>query len=223
MKIKPTEIDGRVGEAFDGLIQWANDSCCLGRIAQKPGGQHERNVTDAFYCQLLEHEWADVDLPVEHSQGSFRRDIVGLSNSVMIFAFEIKTPFTNPGGISDKTNKEDHLPKDLDSLKTALDAGAVRAYYLWTPIGCYPVDEYGRMIEGSNEYFKNQYGIKWPTSRNYEATGKKQVDDAMKAGAEKRSLKATKIKGWKKVDLPRPRSGIYAFLDCALFRISKKH
>lgn len=229
MKIKQTDIDGQISEAFDGLTEWAKDSRCLGRIAKTPGGQHERSVTNAFYCQLLKNEWVDVDLQVEHSQGSFRRDIVGLSSSKMVFAVEVKTPFTNSDGIRNKTSKKEHLPKDLKSLKAALDAGAVRAYYLWTPIGCYPVDSRGQMIVlapnsiiENEKAVKQRFKIQWPTRPEYESTGKPEVERAMKAGADEHGLRATKIKGWTRVNLPSPQPGLYAFLDCTLFRLSKK-
>ena len=218
--MKLTELDGRVGEAFEGLAEWAEGSRQLGRIARKPYQQHERTIACEFYHLLLKQEWGDVDILSEHRCGVYRRDITALSNSKMVFAVEIKTPFANPGGIGNKT--KGHLPKDMDSLEAALDGGAARAYYLWTPIGCHPVDGRGNMLGGSNKDWQEQFGIRWPTSPNYEVTGKQQIDTRIAEEADRRNLAAKRIKGWIKVELPRPRSGLYAFLDCALYMVRKK-
>ena len=219
--MKLTDVDRRVGEAFEDLVKWAKSSRQLGKIARKPDGQHERTIAYEFYRLLLKQEWGDVAILPEHGSG-YRRDIVALSNTKMIFAVEVKTPFANSGGISDKTNKKGHLPKDTDSLKAALDDGAARAYYLWTPIGCHPVDRRGNMLGGSNKDWQEQFGIRWPTSPNYEVTGKQQIDTRIAEEADRRNLAAKRIKGWIKVELPRPRSGLHAFLDCALYMVRKK-
>ncbi len=225
------EIDRQVGEAFDGLVTWIGTSHPLGKIAEQPNGQHERTVEDEF-CRLLgEQRWngADLQLRRQHRQGSFRRDIVALRDTEIVFAVEVKTPFTNQDGINNKTRKKEHLPKDMDSLKAVLDAGAVIAYCLITPIGCYPVDRSGDMIvrepnsvNENEKAIKREFKVQWPTRKDYEATGTREVERAMKALADERNLEAIRTKGWTKVELPSPRSGIYAFMDCALYRVHKR-
>ena len=220
-KMKLADIDRLVCKAFEELVRWAEGSRTLGKIARQPNGQHEETISKEFRRLLAGQEWGDIVIQGEERHGSFIRDIVGKQNTNTLFAVEVKTPFTNPGGIGDKTNKPQHLPKDMDSLGTALDSGAVRAYYLWTPIGCYPVDSYGNMIEGSNEEFRKRFGIRWPTSPNYGSRDKQRMEKAITENAFKGNLEAKMIMGWTRVVLPKPRSDLYAFLDCALFSIRK--
>ena len=226
MTIKPSDIDRRVSEAFDRLVVWARESQTLGKIAMQPERHHERAISDAF-CRLLgEERWEGATIHPEHSQGSYRRDILVYQGSRAVLAVEVKTPFTNHDGIINKTRNKEHLAKDMDSLKAALDGRAVRAYYLITPIGCYPMDESGDMIllhpnsvTKNERAVKQRFNIRWPTRADYESTGKPEVERAMKVEADARGLEARKVKGWIKVELPSPQLGIYTFLDCALYKI----
>ena len=223
------DLDKRVSEAFNNLVKWAEASSSLGKIAMQPNGQHERTISSEF-CRLLgNQEWNGTVIHQEHSQGGFRRDIVALQNTALVFAIEVKTPFTNHDGINNKTRKMEYLPKDLDSLASALDAGAQRAYCLITPIGCYPANEKGEMIvldsdnvRRNEDTIKKRFRIQWPTRRDYEASGKSEVERAMISLADERNLEANQIMGWTKVKLPSPQSGIHVFLDCALYQVRKK-
>ena len=226
LNIKPSDIDRRVSEAFDGLVACARESHILGEIAMQPRGRHERTIEGEFLRLLSEREWPGAALQSQHQEGGYKRDIVAHQDSKMALAVEIKTPFTNHDGINNKTRKKEHLPKDMDSLKAALDAGAVRAYYLVTPIGCYPVDRQGEMIvldsgnvRKNEEAVNREFQIQWPTRQDYESTGKPEVERAMQAVAGTRLIEARKVKDWVKVELPNPQTGINAFLDCALYRI----
>lgn len=193
--MKSSDIDRLVCKAFEELVKWAEGSRTLGKIARQPNGQHEKTISKEFCRLLAGQEWSDVVIQGEERQGSFIRDIVGKRNGNTLFAVEVKTPFTNPGGIGDKTDKPGHLPKDMDSLGTALDNEAVGAYYMWTPIGCYPVDSYGNKIEGSNEEFRKRFGIRWPTSPNYGPIDKQKVKKAITDNAFQRNLEARMIMG----------------------------
>lgn len=229
MKVRSADIDGRVSEAFEDLVNWAKASSLLGEIAMRPNGRHEYTIANEFCGLLRKRKWNDAILRREYSQGNRRHDIVAKRNSRMDMVIEVKTPFTNHDGIRSKTRKNEHLPKDMDSLKTALDSGAANAYALITPIGCYPVDaregmivrDFGSLTK-NEEAIKREFGIQWPTRRDYETTGKEEVENAMTVLAAERSLKVKRIKGWTKVKLPSPRPGICAFIDCALYKVRKK-
>ena len=220
------DLDAHLVKAFDGMVEWAEHSRLLGEIAMQPNGRHEKTIEDEL-CRLLREQILDTAvLEQQRSQSGYRRDIVAIQNSTLLFAVEIKTPFTNHDGITNKTRKPEHLPKDLSSLRTALEDGAMSAYYLITPIGCYPVNSSGSMlvlepssVTANEKAVKQKFGIRWPTRRDYESTGITEVERAMKYCAEERSLEIERIMGWIKADLPNPQSSVRAFLDLALFRV----
>ena len=231
-KTKPVDIDRRVSEAFEDLINWAKSSRLIGKIAMQPRGQHERTIADE-YCRLLQTQvWGEAVLHREYSQGTRRYDIVAAGTSGIDMVIEVKTPFTNHDGIRNKTRKSEHLPKDMDSLRAALDTGASGAYALITPIGCYPVDANEEMIvrdyssiRGNEKTIKREFGLQWPTRRDYEnssAHGRPEVERAMLELARECNLEARQIKEWIKVVLPSPRSGILAFMDCTLYKVHNK-
>ena len=161
---------------------------------------------------------------------NYRHDILVLQHSETVAVVEVKTPFTNHDGIRNKTRKPEHLPKDMDALKAALEGGVDVAYSLVTPIGCYPVDSQGEMIilnansiMGNEKEVKAKHKIQWPTRPDYETSnenGKQEVDRAVTDLAGERSLIVRRIKGWNRVDLPNPRSRVHAFMDFALYRVN---
>ena len=123
------------------------------------------------------------------------------------------------------------MHKDLHSLRTALENGALVTYSLVTPLGCFPVNSDEEMVvlsprwntrEGNEKAVNERYRIQWPTRPDYDYSvkdGKPEVDRAMKEYAREHGLNVQCIKGWERVELPRPRSDIYTFLDCALYRV----
>ena len=229
---KFTDIDRQVSEAFEDLISWAKSSSLMGKIAMQPRGRHERTIADEF-CRLLQRqEWGEATFSREHGDGTRRYDIVAIGKSGIEIVIEVKTPFTNHDGIRNKTRKCEHLPKDMESLKAALDGGASIAYSLITPVGCYPVDDRGRMvirdtssIRKNEDAIKSEFRIQWPTRRDYDTSskhGRQEVERAMLELARDRDLKARPIKDWVKVELPSPHPSIRAFIDCTLYKVQNE-
>ena len=228
------DLDDRVISAFDELVCGASGSSLLGEIAMQPNGRHERTISDYFRDALNEQELDGATAFREEPIGdlAYQYDILVRRVSEMLMAVEVKTPFTNHDGIRHKTRRNSvYLPKDMDSLKAALESGVMAAYELVTPIGCYPMDSDGEMIVleraiGKNEAaVKTLYGIKWPTRHDYEtnaSNGKPEVDLSMRELADERGLKVIQLKGWEKVLLPSPKPSIRTFLDCALYKVRIK-
>ena len=228
-------MDKQVRVAFDNLVQWAGNSPLLGEIAAQPNGRHERTVSDRFR-EFLEGQLINNVRVVSEEARFYTRhqkyihDILVLQHSATVAVVEVKTPFTNNDGIRNKTLKPEHLPKDMDALKAALQGGVDVAYSLITPIGCYPVDSQGEMIilnansiMGNEKEVKAKHKIQWPTRPDYETSnqhGKQEVDRAMTDLAGERSLIVRRIKGWNSVDLPNPHPRVHAFMDFALYRVT---
>ncbi|MCY4580994.1 MAG: hypothetical protein OXD31_18365 [Chloroflexi bacterium] len=228
------DIDNRVTGAFDELVNEASRSRLLGEIAFQPYGRHEKTIEDLFRTALRSQFGERVRIPSNQTKEHYNKlhDIVVLHNSVTLAKFEVKTPFTDTPGIRGKTRKPEHLPKDMNALKAALETGASSAYALITPIGCYPVDPNvtmtvlnSRSLKKNEEAIKAKYQIQWPTRPDYETNplhGKQEVDRAMKQLADERRLKVKRVKGWQKVVLPKPKPNIYTFIDCALYKVQLK-
>ena len=227
------DIDNRVIGAFDELVSEASDSRLLGEIAMQPRRRHEKTIEDLFRSALRSLFDNLLTIPSNQTKESYgyKHDIVASQGAETIVVVEIKAPFTDPPGIRGKTRKPEHLPKDMDALRAALEFGALTAYALITPIGCYPVDSNGAMIILHNAIGKNakaikaQYGIQWPTRHDYgtnAANGKPEVDRAIKELTYEQGLRVKRIKGWQKVVLPNPKPNIRAFLDCALYKVELK-
>lgn len=228
------DLDDRVISAFEELVCWASGSSLLGQIAMQPNGRHEKTVSDQFCDALNEQELDEARAFREAGIGNqtYKYDILVRRASEILVAVEVKTPFTNRDGIRHKTRRNSkYLPKDMDSLKAALESGVMAAYELVTPIGCYPVDSDGEMIVLDSTIVRNeaaaktQYGIKWPTRHDYEtnaSNGKPEVDLSMRELADERGLKVIQLKGWEKVLLSSPKPSIRTFLDCALYKVQIK-
>ena len=126
-------------------------------------------------------------------------------------------------------NYPQRMHKDLHSLRTALESGPSSVFWLVTPIGCYPVDPDGdivvfnhRNVRENEKEVKANYPIQWPTRSDYRTNamhGTAEVDRAMCDFVSDHGLKASRIKGWTKVEVPSPRQDVYAFLDCALYKV----
>ena len=229
-----SDLDNRVAGAFDELIYEASHSSLLGEIAMQPNRGHEGAIEALFRSTLQAKFGKDITVPSDQKGEIYgkRHDIIVMNGSKVIAKMEIKAPFTNKDGIRSKTRrKSTSLPKDMDSLKAALEDGVIGAYELVTPIGCFPVDSSGEMIVlkkaiGKNEdAIKAQYGIKWPTRPDYETNvshGKQKVDIAMEELAIERGLRVTRLKDWQKALLPSPQPNIRTFLDCALYKVKLK-
>ena len=228
------DLDNRVISAFDELVNKASRSSLLGEIAMQPNKRHESVVEDLFRGALQSNFSKHITIPPDQKRERYgkQHDIIMMNGSEAIAKIEIKVPFTNKDGIRHKTRRKSiYLPKDMDSLKAALEDGVIAAYELVTPIGCFPVDSDGEMIVleksiGKNENtVKAQYGIKWPTRHDYETNvgnGKQEVDIAMEELAIERGLEVTRLKDWQKVLLPSPQPNIHTFLDCALYKVKLK-
>ena len=230
------DLDNRVIRAFDELTSKASRSHLLGEIAFQPRGRHEKTISDLFSSALSEQMPGNVRVYREESkyyagENTYRHDIIVKGDSEITMVVEVKTPFTNRDGVRNKTRKSEHLPKDLHALKSALESEPLSAYALVTPIGCFPVDIDGKTIVLEPSIVRNEkevkasYNIQWPTRPDYEANpkvGKQEVDRAMKELADERGLKVKRIKGWQRVELPKPKPNILAFLDCALYKVQLK-
>ena len=165
----------------------------------QPQKIHEATIQDLFKVALDEHLAGRATARRESRQSypggrTFVHDIVISFDLRRRAVVEVKVPFTNQDGINNKTRRRPHLPKDLDALKAALEAGAPAVYELIVPIGCYPVDEQGEIVVlenaiGRNEKaVKERFGIQWPTRKDYEAKGKKEVDTAYRKSCFRASL-----------------------------------
>ena len=167
MDIELTDLDQQVKMSFDNFVNEALRSVSLGKIARQPMGACEATMSDQFR-DTLDDQFGDGARVLREENryypngNRYRHDIVVEFNSGKDGVMEVKTPFTNHDGITNKTRKQEHLPKDVDALKAALDAGASAAYALIVPIGCYPVDVSGNMIvmDAGLSPEKNEAGCK---------------------------------------------------------------
>ena len=234
------DIERTVTKSYSDLVNWAKSSRRLGNVAMRPNGNQERTIHNQFRRFLEKRKYRDLGVCTDEPDQGLIYDIVLKRDSAIVAAIEVKTPFTNWDGITNKTrmysNKRKRQPgplhKDMHSLRTALDNGSSVAYSLVTPIGCYPVDSDGEMVvldprwntrDGNEKAIKARYPhIQWPTRPDYDTNekhGTPEVDRAMKDFAREHGLKVKRIKGWDRVKLSSPRSDVYTFLDCALYRV----
>ena len=223
--MKSRNIDKLVKEAFDELVTIATGSNLLSDIARHPKSRQEETIEGFFRTILRAKLKSKIKVHLGQCQESYgcEHDIVGMRKSRTALAVEIKTPFTNSGGIHFKTERPEGLPKDINSLGTALDNGVQVAYELVVMYGCCAVNKRGKRIQGNKAHLWQKYGIRYPTKSGYvHREGEKQVNDALKGLARDRGLKVTRLKGWQNVLLPSPQPNIRTFLDCALYKVQPR-
>ena len=222
--MKLNYIDKQVISAFNRLVSVSSKHSLLGEIARHPHGRQEATIEMLFRKILRSQLDPNVEIPPDKYKELYGpiHDIVGKHNLQTIMVVEIKTPFTDPGGIAFKTKKPEGLPKDIRSLGKALEHGVPAAYELVTMFECYGVDKKGKFIQASNAELLTNYGIRWPTERAYDPSkGEQKVNEAMAGLARERNLRV-KRKGWRRIELPRPVRKVRAFLDCALYKVQQK-
>ena len=217
-------IDRQVREAFDELVNTASCSHLLGEIAKHPLSRQEETI-EGFYRTILRAKLkgkVNILLAQRRETYGYEHDIVGKRESRAFVVVEIKTPFTDPGGIRFKTQRPEGLPKDIESIKKALDHEVCCAYELVVMFESYAVNKKGKTIQASKAELFSKYGIRWPTEWGYRPTeGEQEVNDAIKSLAKSNGLKV-KRKGWRRVELPRPHPKVRAFIDCALYKVQLK-
>ncbi len=219
MNTELTKLDRKVRTAFDRFIGEISCSKLLGRIAKNPDRRQEAAIANYFRDSLDREFQSKLKVWLEYPQNGYIYDIAILwpkQRQEVIAVVEVKTPFTDSGGIRSKT---DQLPKDMGALKVALDAEVTAAYELVTPIGSYPVRSNGDMIVMSKKAVTDKYGIQWPMCNTYPVSGKRDVDKAMNTFSAEHDLNVTQIRDWKHIDLPRPRPRVHSFIDCALYKV----
>lgn len=227
MKKTAKHIENQVKEAFDELVNIAKCSHLLSEIAKYPSSRHEETVEGFFRTILRAKLKGEVKILLgQRQEDSYncKHDIVGEHKERTALVVEIKTPFTNPGGIPHKTEEAHGLPKDLERLATARNNGVRLTYELVVMFECYAVSKKGKLIRVSDaKLWEVKYGIKYPTERGYvHREGEKKVHDAMKKLSKDNGLKVKRIKGWDRVELPSPSRNIRAFIDCALYKVRQK-
>ena len=219
MNTELTNLDRKVQAAFDRFAGEISCSKLLGKIAKNPDGRQETVIANFFRDALDKEFQAKLKVWLEYPHHRYTYDIAILwpkQKQELIAVVEVKTPFTDSGGISSKTNG---TRKDMKALKVALDTEVIAAYELVTPIGAYPVRSNGDIIDMSKKAVQHKYGIQWPMSDTYPVSGKRDVDKAMKSLSAERDLSVTQIRGWKHIDLPRPQARVHSFIDCALYKL----
>ena len=218
--------DKQVISAFNELVSVSSRHSLLGEIARHPLGRQEATI-EMLFRKILRSQLEpnpNIEIPPDKYKEHYGpiHDIVGKHDLQTIMVVEIKTPFTDPGGIAFKTKKPEGLPKDICSLGKALEHGVPAAYELVAMFECYGVDKKGKFIQASNDEFLTKYGIRWPTERGYDpGKGEQKVNQAMAGLARERNLKV-KRKGWRRVELPRPVRKVRPYLDCALYKVQLK-
>ena len=217
--MKSTRLDKQIGTAFDIFIESAltsDDTENLCDVAVN-GGEHEAVIERIFRRTLSSQFGADAVPPKYRENYGKEHDVVVMRKTQKSVVVEIKSIFTDPGGISGKTGKGKGLEKDMQSLKLALDSGVLITYELVVLFECFAVSEEG---ESTNN---PESGIKWPRKQRYApGEGEQKVNDALKRLTREQSLKSKRIKGWTRVQLPNPKPNVRAFLDCAVYKVRLK-
>ena len=214
--MKVTDNDKKVNHAFRGLLGHISTSEDVSNVALN-GGEHEREIENIFHGVLTsEFRGASVirqDRTYYNKKLKYH-DIVVTFGSDNVLVVEIKSIFTDPGGISSKTGKNKGFEKDFQSLRQALVGGFNSAYELVVLFECFEVNK-----EGEPTYNPNSE-IGWQRMQSYVPTeGEQKVNDALKRIAQEQSLKVRRVSGWQRVNLPNPSPNIRAFIDCALYKV----
>ncbi|MBI4298832.1 MAG: chromate resistance protein [Chloroflexi bacterium] len=200
------EVNSWMGKAFASFIEESQRTKAgskLFTVAMK-GLRHERVIHDLFAELLRTHVPDSITVITNYGRGV---DITMSDGSRVVAAIEVKCPMTNSGGVRDKTRKPGHLPNDAAKLAGSLQTGAMAAYEFVVLIECFGVGLHGYPVP--------VHGIRWPTSSTYTpAWGEGEVEATMKR------LQMKRIQGWTRVALPKGRTDVAAFLDCALYKMN---
>ena len=221
-----SKVDQAVGSAFNKFV--CEESCLslLGRIAYQPGRRQETAVSNLFRDALDEttpfalRVWREYPHP-RPDQRDHTYDIGVIWPKQIpetIAVVEVKTPFTNPGGI---TSRRRALSKDVGALKAALDAGVPAAYELVVLFGCYRVDKNGDPADVNEKDIEKESRIHWTTEGGYQEEDRRKLESILVPPAKEQNLDIKRINGWEYVALPSPQSNVRSFLDCALYRIRR--
>lgn len=217
--MKLTRYDEQINQAFDSLVERLSTSEVICDVALN-GGEHEKKIEEALHCVLTSQSDEDSVLrqyPAYYNDKRKFHDIVVTHGTKKAIVIEIKSIFTDPGGISSKTGKNKGFEKDFQSLRLALVDGFNTAYELVVLFECFEVSK-----EGEPTYNPNSE-IKWQRMQGYvPAEGEKLVNDALKKIGREQRLRVMRIKDWERVKLPNPRPNIHAFIDCALYKVQLK-
>ena len=154
MKKMSKYIDKQVKGAFDELVNIATASHLLGEIAKNPKGSREEPIEGFFRTILRARLKGEAKILLSQRTESYgpEHDIVGLHqelNSRTAIVIEIKTPSTESCGIHSKIKRPNCLPKDIESLRKALDNRVRTAYELVVLFECYAVSKKGELIRTS--------------------------------------------------------------------------
>ncbi len=210
------DIDKLVASAFDNLVKKALTSETLSNVALN-GGEHEKEVEKLFHSVLSPQFGMDTVCRQKIAYYRKRRkfhDVVVMHGTRKAVVVEIKSIFTDPGGVSGKLSKGKGMEKDMRSLRLALDNEKVRTYELAVLFECFPVNKGGEPINDPDSR------ITWQREWGYvPRKGEQKGNRELKRLAREQGLKAKRIKGWDRVELPSPHSNIRAFLDCALYKV----
>ena len=220
------EMDGWVTTSFARLVDQVTQRGLgerLFAVAAK-GKHHEDTVRDAF-AEALATTTSEAPAILRNKKSmpwapQYRPDISVLREGRMTAVVEVKCPMTNHDGISNKTEKPEHLKKDAASLVAGLRGGARGAYELVGLFEAYglvdgrPVPPDGRRIGAYEAFVKSEFRIQWPTLHNYShKAGEAKVDETLQG------LGLRRIRGWRRMPLPGTRNDVSAFLDLGLFKV----
>lgn len=228
--MKTNYIDKQVRRSFNQFLKRASHLDVLGDIAKHPYGRQEATIERIFRENLTQRLEPDIEILLDQYKEAYgpKHDIVGKYRARTAVVVEVKTPFTNSGGIPHKTKRPLGLPKDMNSLKQALRNGVPLAYELVVMFECYALDKKGNImvladsINRNERALKDEYGIRWPTKLGYDPhEGEQEVNEALKNLARKHNLRLRR-KGWRSVELPPPNPNILSFIDCALYKVQLK-
>ncbi|MCY3544207.1 MAG: hypothetical protein OXH22_09220 [Chloroflexi bacterium] len=160
--MKPTYSDRQISLVFDNFVERVLMSNSLHDVALH-GGAHEKAVEKIFHSVLSSQLSEDTVVRQQSTYYDGRRkihDIVVTHKNQRIAVIEVKSIFTDPGGISSKTGKGKGLEKDMQSLKLALDIGIPNSYELVALFECFPVNK-SKPINVSDSR------IQWQRMQNY--------------------------------------------------------
>ena len=110
LDIELTDLDQQVKMSFDNFVNEALRSVSLGKIARQPMGACEATMSDQSR-DTLDDQFGDGARVLREENryypngNRYRHDIVVEFNSGKDGVMEVKTPFTNHDGITNKTPK----------------------------------------------------------------------------------------------------------------------
>ena len=148
-----SEIDTWVSQSFDAFIDCASGSkktTLLRDIAIDSQYRQENIIESMFLDSLKRDSFQDVVVIRQYTKtyNDERKvhDIVGKYASEVVTVVEVKTPFTDSGGLRFHTGNNGTLTKDANALLAALGDGVISTYELITIFECYPVDSSGNVV-----------------------------------------------------------------------------